>query len=171
MTSGTRMIRILSGVAAAALALAATWASAGDRGSVTNLPIPRYVSLKVDEGNVRRGPSSSHRIDWVLQRRYMPLQVVDEYDNWRRVVDRDGVGGWVHYSLLSGMRTVLVEQDMLPLLMKPDPAAPANAQVEVGVVARLEKCLGDWCRIRAGGYSGWAPAAALWGLTDEDTQQ
>ena len=43
------------------------------RGPVTNLPMPRYVSLKTSEGNVRRGPSLTHRIDWVFKRRGMPL--------------------------------------------------------------------------------------------------
>ncbi len=164
------MRRILLGVIAVVFTMSAIGAVADQRGPVTNLPLPRYVSLKVGEANVRRGPSRSHRIDWVLQRRSMPLEVIDEYGHWRRVVDRDGMGGWVHYSLLSGMRTVLIEQDMLPLLMKPNPASPVNAQVEVGVVARLEFCRGDWCRIRAGGYRGWAPAKALWGLTDEDIE-
>lgn len=156
----------------------ATWCSvalaglsfAADRGPVTNLPIPRYVSLKASEGNVRRGPSLSHRIDWVFKHRNMPLEVVDEYGHWRRVVDRDGVGGWVHYSLLSGARTVIVEQDLLPLLMKPDPAAAANAQVEMGVVAHLDQCRTGWCRISAGGYRGWVPVASLWGLTEKEQQ-
>lgn len=166
------MNRITMGVIALALALAAgSGVAAQERGAVTNLPIPRYVSLKASKGNVRRGPSLSHRIDWVFTRRNMPLQIVDEYDNWRRVEDRDGAGGWVHYSLLSGVRTVLIEQDMLPLLMKPDPAAPVNAQVEIGVVARLDHCRVGWCRISAGGYRGWAPAASLWGIGPDDFEE
>lgn len=136
---------------------------ANERGPVTNLPIPRYVSLKASEGNVRRGPSLSHRIDWVFKHRNMPLEVTGEYGHWRRVRDRDGMGGWVHYSLLSGMRTVIVETDMLPLLMKPDPNAPINAQVEIGVIARLDECSGGWCRIRADRYKGWVPKQSLWG--------
>lgn len=83
------------------------------RGSVTNFPIPRYVSMKASEANVRRGPSLSHRIDWVFKRRDMPLQVVAEHGHWRRVLDRDGLGGWIHYSLISGTRTVIVEEDMM----------------------------------------------------------
>lgn len=146
---------------AAVLALPA---AAAERGPVTNLPIPRYVSLKASEGNVRRGPSLSHRIDWVFTRRNMPLQVTGEFGNWRRVRDRDGVGGWVHYSLLSGTRTVIVEREMLPLLMKPDPVATVNAMAEAGVVARLEECVRDWCRIRAERHRGWVPRAALWGV-------
>ena len=170
------MKRIRTGVTAAAFAVAMTCAlvisamtaTAQERGPVTTLPMPRFVSLKASEGNVRRGPSLSHRIDWVLKRRHMPLQVVAEFGHWRRVVDRDGAGGWVHYSLLSGTRTVLVERDMLPLLMKPDPNAPMNAQLELGVVARLDECAAGWCRINAGGYRGWVEAASLWGVYAED---
>ncbi|WP_244526295.1 SH3 domain-containing protein [Wenxinia saemankumensis] len=133
-------------------------------GPETNLPLPRFVSLKTSEANVRRGPSLSHRIDWVFLRRDMPLQIVAEYGHWRRVVDREGLGGWVHYSLLSGVRTVIVDRDMLPLLARPEEGAPAAAQVQLGVVARIEECQPDWCRIAAGGYRGWVPKEALWGV-------
>ena len=139
-------------------------ADAQDRGKVTNLPIPRFVSLKASEGNVRRGPSLSHRIDWVFSRRDMPLEETDEYGHWRRVRDRDGQGGWIHYSLLSGIRTVIVEEDMVALQMKPDPEAPVNARVEAGVIAELDDCLPDWCRVEADGYRGWVRKSALWGV-------
>ncbi|MEM1386091.1 MAG: SH3 domain-containing protein [Pseudomonadota bacterium] len=157
-------------IAAALLSAATSVVGAAERGPVTNLPIPRFVSLKASEGNVRRGPSLSHRIDWVFKHRDMPLQVLDEYGHWRRVVDRDGVGGWVHYSLLSGVRTVIVEQDLLPLMSKPSAGAKPRAQIEMGVVARLERCELEWCRISADGYRGWAPAQALWGLAATDLQ-
>ena len=145
--------------------LLAISAQAEERGKVTNLPIPRYVSLKASEGNVRRGPSLSHRIDWVFTRRDMPLEVTDEYGNWRRVRDRDGQGGWIHFSLLSGVRTVIVEEDMAALHMKPDGAAPVTARAEAGVIAELDECAADWCRIDADGYRGWVRRAALWGVT------
>jgi SH3-like domain-containing protein len=140
-------------------------ARAEERGKVTNLPIPRYVSLKASEGNVRRGPSLSHRIDWVFTRRDMPLEVTDEYGNWRRVRDRDGQGGWIHFSLLSGVRTVIVEEDMAALHMKPDAAAPVTARAEAGVIAELDECAADWCRIDADGYRGWVQRTAIWGVT------
>ena len=105
----------------------ATWA---DRkiGPVTKLPIPRFVSLKANEGNMRRGPSLSHRIDWVLKRRNMPLEVVAEHGHWRKVVDRDGAGGWVHYALLSGNRTVIIESELLDLLKHPVPGTEVMAR-------------------------------------------
>ncbi|RVT82676.1 aspartyl-trna synthetase [Rhodobacteraceae bacterium CCMM004] len=154
-------------VTAAVLTAAMAWAgvaAAGERGPVTNLPIPRFVSMKAVEGNVRRGPSLSHRIDWVYKRKDLPLMITAEFGHWRRVQDRDGAGGWVHYSLLSGVRTVLIVEDSVPLLMKPDANAPQNAIAERGVVARLGRCLPEWCRIRAGGHRGWVRRAALWGL-------
>lgn len=141
------------------------------KGAVTHLPIPRYVSMKAAEGNVRRGPSLSHRIDWVLTRRDMPLQITAEHGHWRRVQDRDGVGGWVHYSLLSGNRTVIVEKDMLTLHSRPDPTTPITAALEQGVVARLGDCSLEWCRLTAGGYKGWARKEALWGVKPDEIRE
>ena len=138
------------------------------RGPETNLPLPRYVSLKVGEGNARRGPSLSHRIDWVFLRRDMPLQVVSEYGHWRRVLDREGLGGWLHYSLLSGVRTVIVDQPMLELHLRPDRQTPVTARLEQGVIARLGACERDWCRLTAEGHRGWAPKIALWGVSAEE---
>lgn len=150
------------------LSLATPVASAVERGQVTNLPIPRYVSLKAGEGNVRRGPSLAHRIDWVFTRRNMPLQVVGEYGHWRRVQDRDGQGGWVHYSLLSGVRTVIIERDLTAMRVKPDAEAPVAAYAEAGVVARLGSCMPTWCRVTAEGRKGWVEKAALWGVGDTE---
>ena len=142
-----------------------------DRGPVTNLPMPRFVSLKAAEGNVRRGPSLTHRIDWVFTRRDMPLEVTAEYGHWRRVRDRDGQGGWVHYSLLSGVRTVIVERDMLTLFAQPDPKARENAQLEMGVIARLGECGPEWCRLTADGQRGWARKETLWGVNLEEIRE
>lgn len=138
------------------------------RGPVTNLPLPRYVSMKTAEGNVRRGPSLTHRIDWVFKRRDMPLQITAEHGHWRRVEDRDGAGGWVHYALLSGARTVLIEQDMTQIYNRPDSQSTVVAAFELAVVARLGECVEDWCRITAGGYRGWAEKSRLWGVSADE---
>ena len=137
-------------------------------GPETNLPLPRFVSLKAAESNVRRGPSLSHRIDWVFKRRNMPLQVIAEYGHWRRVIDRDGQGGWVHYTKLSGARTVVIEGDDTALLARPETGALENAILEPGVVARLGACDPQWCRLTAGGFRGWVPKAQLWGVSDAE---
>ncbi|MFD0980220.1 SH3 domain-containing protein [Tropicimonas aquimaris] len=152
-------------------ALAQEQDSQGTRGTVTNLPLPRFVSLKSTEGNARRGPSLSHRIDWVYKRRAMPLQITAEYGHWRRVQDRDGAGGWMHYSLLSGVRTVLVEKDMAALHARPSEDAEVLAKVQAGVVARLGECTLNWCRITAGGSRGWTQKSALWGVSADEIRE
>ena len=126
------------------------------------------MSLKAAEGNVRRGPSLTHRIDWVFTRRDMPLMITAEHGHWRRVSDQEGAGGWVHYSLLSGSRTVIIEDTLAPLLARPDAAAPVNAKLQKGVVARLGKCEANWCRLTAGGYRGWARKSGLWGVKPDE---
>ena len=151
-------------VAAQETAPTAASFTAPDVGPETNLPLPRYVSLKAKEANVRRGPSLTHRIDWVFQRRDMPLQVVAEYGHWRRVIDRDGQGGWVHYTMLSGVRTVIVDEDHMALRARPDDTAPERAELEQNVIARLGDCEADWCELTAGGYTGWGHKSRLWGV-------
>lgn len=133
-------------------------------GPETNLPLPRFVSIKASEANIRRGPSLSHRIDWIFQRRNMPVQVVAEYGHWRRVTDREGIGGWIHYSLLSGSRTVIIAQDLTPLYPRVGAVANEVARLEAGVIGRVQECERDYCRISAGGYRGWAKKDALWGV-------
>lgn len=137
-------------------------------GPETNLPMPRFVSLKASEANVRRGPSLTHRIDWVFKRRNMPLQVVAEYGHWRRVIDREGMGGWVHFAMISGTRTVIVDQDHLILRARADNASRENAEIEAGVIAKIEECALSWCKINADGYRGWAPKSTLWGIGETE---
>lgn len=141
------------------------------RGPVTNLPMPRYVSLKAGEANARRGPSLSHKIDWVYKRRGVPLEIYAEYENWRRVRDQDGAGGWIHYSLLSGVRTVLVTQDLLDVYRKPNLDAVVVARFEKNVIADLGACSTNWCEVEAGGYKGWAQKTALWGVYPDESRE
>jgi len=133
-------------------------------GPVTGLPTPRFVSLRSGEGNARRGPGMTHRIDWVFTRRNMPLRVTAEFEHWRRVEDAEGLGGWMHFALLSGVRHVLVERDMTPLHLQADGRAPVVGWMEAGVIARVQSCGLDWCRLRVEGLRGWAPRDALWGV-------
>ena len=134
------------------------------RGQVTNLPLPRFVTLKTDEGNARRGPGLSHRIDWVFKRAGMPLRVTAEYENWRRVEDQEGLGGWVHYSLLSGVRSVLITAELADFRAAPEADAEVVLRAERDVIARVQQCLPDWCRLSVEGERGWVSKAALWGV-------
>jgi SH3-like domain-containing protein len=140
-----------------------------DVGCVTNLPLPRFVSLKGSEGNARRGPGLTHRIDWVFTRAGMPLKITAEYENWRRVEDQEGAGGWVHYSLLSGVRNVLVTLDMAEFRHAPEDGATVIAQAEMGVIGRVLECTTDWCRVALDGQRGWVQKTSIWGVKPDET--
>ncbi len=134
-------------------------------GPVTNLPLPRFVSMRADSANARRGPSLDQRVDWEFVRRGMPLRVTAEYGNWRRVEDRDGKGGWVHHTLLSGARTALViGNQTVPLREEPEDSARIDAMVEPNVVARIKACEQNWCELAIEGIEGWLPKSEIWGV-------
>lgn len=133
-------------------------------GSVTKLPVPRYVSLRSSEINVRRGPGLDYRKDWVFRRAGLPVRVIEEYGDWRRIVDKDDAGGWVFHAMITGRRTALITQDLLILRKEPSETAEATAQAEIGVVARLKACERNWCEIEQDGHAGWVPKDAIWGV-------
>jgi len=156
---------ILTGTLAPALAQSPAAAAVEPRrGPETGLPLPRYVSLKSSEGRARRGPNRSHRIDWVFTRRDMPLKVTAEFEHWRQVEDHEGQGGWMHHALLSGVRTVLVMDEMVTLRAQPLAGALEVAHLQQGVVARILRCEAEWCRLGVDGHRGWVERRGLWGL-------
>jgi len=137
-------------------------------GSVTNLPVPRYVSLRSSEINVRRGPGLDYRKDWVFRRAGLPVKVVDEYGDWRRILDKDQAGGWVYHALITGRRTVVITEDGIHFRERPIEAAAATARAERGVIARLRGCRPTWCEVEADGHRGWVPKAAIWGVDPDE---
>lgn len=155
--------RITIAAALALLLLVPTAAPAQDRGAVTGLPIPRFVSIKGAEANARRGPGLDHRIDWVFVHRAMPVRVTDEYGHWRRVQDVEGEGGWVHYSLLSGAATAVVTVENLPIYFERRSDGKPMAIAERGVIVTVNACDATWCDIEVGAARGWAAREGLWG--------
>ena len=139
-------------------------------GSVTGLPVPRYVSLKADRVNLREGPSKDHRTRWIYQRSGLPVEIVGEFETWRRVRDSDGSEGWVLQSLLSGRRTALVapwtraKNETFTLYRDADRDAGVVARLEPGVIANVEGCDKNWCKVRIARYAGYVPQERLWGV-------
>jgi len=129
----------------------------------SGLPVPRFVSLRFGEAAGRTGPGEDHAIAWMYQRAGLPVQVVAETPDWRRVRDPDGAEVWMHRRLLSGRRAVraLAPADMLA---RPETDSALIARVESSAVLWLERCRAGWCRVEAGGRRGWVPAQGLWGV-------
>ena len=138
-------------------------ASARDFGA-SGLPVPRFVSLAADEVNLRTGPGFRYPVAWVFVRAAMPVEVVGEFDDWRRVRDHDGAEGWVHKAMLSGERTILVIGGERSLHREPRDDSPLVARAEAGVQGRLRTCRADWCEVVLADYRGWMPRGHLWGV-------
>lgn len=139
----------------------------------SGLPVPRFVSLRAPEVNARTGPGVQYPVDWVFVRQFMPVEVVAEFDTWRRIRDVEGAEGWVHQSLLGGRRSFVVTGgDLLPMRHQPAADAPPVALLEPGVVGRLLRCPvgeGDgagWCQGEVEGLRGWLPREGFWGAYD-----
>jgi len=135
-----------------------------ERPGRTGLPLPRFVSLRASEVNLRTGPGVRYPIDWVYQRRGLPVEVIDEFKTWRRIRDHEGTMGWVHQTMLDGRRGVLIVDEIGILRRAPEPDAAMVARLEPGVVARLERCETLWCQVTVERLSGWLPRKAFYGL-------
>ena len=137
-------------------------------GAVTGLPLPRFVSLKSDQVNVRRGAGTEHDVLWSYHRAGLPVEIIAEWDNWRRVRDADGADGWVFHRLLGARRTALVapwaEEPTLPLRSSAESDADIVARLQPKVLAMVSVCDGNWCRISGEGFDGWMEQELLFGV-------
>lgn len=134
----------------------------------SGLPIPRFVSLKAEKVNVRRGPSSDHPVAWVFQRKGLPVEIIAEFENWRRIRDSDGDEGWILQNMLAGKRTAVVapwrQNRTVALRASASRDSSTVAELSSGVLADVSSCTGDWCELSAGGYDGWVEQSMLWGV-------
>jgi len=128
-------------------------------------PIPRFVSVKSDKVFVRSGPGVRYPIRWVFKKKGYPIEVIQEFDTWRKIKDHEGEEGWIHQTLLSGKRHALItEEKGVVALKKPLIDAQSVAFLEQNVVAKIEQCASDWCQVEASGFKGWIERKSLWGV-------
>lgn len=134
----------------------------------TGLPLPRFVSLKRDVVNVRKGPNESFDIAWTFTRKNLPVEIIAEYDNWRKVRDHLGAEGWIFHSLLSGARYALInpwkEDGFFTIHDERDEASRVMAKLEAGILGRIAACDGIWCQLNIETYQGYIKQEFLWGV-------
>jgi len=137
------------------------------RTTPSGLPIPRYVSLKFGVVNARGGPGDDYKLDWIYRVKGLPLQVVAETEEWRRVCGPDGAIAWVHKRTVAEHRTVMrTDPSDLTLRKRPTDTAEASAILLGHALAELKACDKGWCKLQVAHTSGWAPDNAVWGASD-----
>jgi len=139
--------------------------------AAASLPIPRFVSLRTNPINLRAGPGVRYPVDWVYVRRSLPVEVIGEFDTWRRIRDPDGAEGWVHQSMLSGKRTAIVTGGNRALMRTADAGADTLVTLEAGVIVNVQRCPPDImaCRVEINGLQGWLPREHFWGVYPRET--
>lgn len=153
------------------LLLVASPSFAAEEPSILNpsgLPVPRYVSLKFDEINVRVGPGKRYPIRYVYKRVHLPVKVVEEFAHWRKIADFEGSSGWVHKNAIDGKRTAIIRVKTQNLYEKPDATSDIAIRAQAKVIGNLKRCEPDWCEMELNGRKGWIRKADIWGVDREE---
>jgi SH3-like domain-containing protein len=132
--------------------------------------LPRFASLRSDDVNMRSGPGTRYRIDWVYKRRDLPVEIEREFDVWRWVRDPDGIQGWVHQATLMGRRGFVVQKADATLRSEANDTASAVAILKPGVIGRIRSCeaASDWCNVQTGSYRGYLRRGQFWGVFPDE---
>lgn len=136
----------------------------------SGLPLPRFASLKANRVNLRIGPGREHAISMRYLKAGLPVEIINEWSNWRQIRDWEGTEGWVHGSLLSGKRAVIVAPwslgtgKLLEMFAKPDEQSRLVAQLEAGASAQIKQCADNWCQLEVAKREGWIEQDRLWGV-------
>ena len=138
-------------------------------GKETGLEIPRYVSLKSDDANIRVGPSKNYPIEIKYVKRNYPLKVLEEYEEWRKVEDFNNNIGWIHKSLISGIRTgIVLSNDNKNIKLFNTLGGSVIGEIGMGNIVFLEKCKIDLCLVSSENFKGWMDKKYIWGVKEKE---
>ena len=134
-------------------------------GSETDYKIPRFVSIKSNDVNLRKGPSTNYPIVLKYTIKNLPVEIIDEYDLWRKIIDINGNQGWIHKDLIKGDRFAIINQNYnSPLQIKNKPQGRVIGTIGKNNIVKINKCLLDWCSISHENKQGWIEKISLWGV-------
>ena len=121
-----------------------------------------FLSLKKEKVNVRYGPGFDSPIKFIYKKIHLPVKQIDQKDNWRRIIDFKNNSGWIHWSQLKPINSVIPFKDKI-LFNKPSNFSKPLANIKKGRVLVVKKCDGDWCKVETENFEGWINNKYLWG--------
>ena len=122
-----------------------------------------FLSLKKNKVNVRYGPSFDSEVKYVYKKVNLPIKQIDKKENWRRIIDLKNNSGWIHWSQLKTVNSIIPLEDKI-LFKKPTSFAKPIAKIKKGRLLILEKCEKNWCKIKSDDFKGWIKTDDIWGL-------
>jgi len=142
-----------------------------EEGDETGLPLPRMVSLRSAKINGHSGPGMRYPIEWIYKQKGAPVEIISEFEYWRKIRDWEGTESWVHKVMLSERRFIKVmNSGENNIYAKPDETSRVLAKVEDGVVGEIEKCptRDGLCLIKFDNIKGWMPRHVLFGVYKDE---
>ena len=121
-----------------------------------------FLSLKKNKVNVRYGPSFETPIKYVYKKINLPIKQIDKKENWRRIIDVKNNSGWILWSQLKKINSIIPLEDKI-LFKKPSNFSKPLAKIKKGRVLILQKCNGIWCKVKSGNFKGWIKTDNIWG--------
>lgn len=152
------------------LSISSTYAQVSEE-SETGLKVPRMVSLRSNHINTRSGPGARYPIEWVYMQKGAPVEIIAEFELWRKIKDWEGAESWVHKSMLTSTRSVKVTAvGENNLYAKPDYESRLIAKIEDQVVGLIQKCpaASEFCQIKFNNFEGWIPRTNIFGIYSEE---
>ena len=122
----------------------------------------KFLSLKKDKVNVRYGPSFNSPIKFVYKKINLPIKQIDKKENWRRIIDLKNNSGWIHWSQLKPINSIIPLKEKI-LFKKPSNFSRPLAKIQKGRVLVVQKCIKNWCKIRSDKFNGWIKIDDIWG--------
>ncbi|MBL0916831.1 MAG: hypothetical protein IBJ13_15415 [Sphingopyxis sp.] len=141
----------------------ALMAAVGPAAAQSDVELPYWASINVDEARMRKGPSPDVPVTWEYRRKDLPVKVVARFETWRKIEDPDGTTGWMAARLLSRTRTAIVTGDIRAMREEPNASAPVAFRAQPGVVGRITDCKDGWCLFDVKGRKGWIQTDHIWG--------
>ncbi len=165
--------KLVLGVTTVFVALVSSTPFASEQGGKltvrgSGLPVPRFVSLKFNEANLRAGPGKEYPVLWQYRLIGLPLLVDAEFGVWRKVIDLDGTTGWMHQAGLSLNRMALIQKGMSKIYQRDNPKSGVIAVAEKSALLELQSCPKDWCHVTTDSVRGWVERVAVWGILKDE---
>ena len=130
----------------------------------SSIEVKKFLTLKNNEVNVRAGPSKEYPIKFVYKKKYLPLEILDKSEHWRKIKDFENNSGWIHISQLSKKKAAIVIEDELIMFSNPTVYSNPIALLKKGRLVKIKKCNDKWCKAISEDFKGWLKKKSLWGL-------
>ncbi len=123
-----------------------------------------FLTLRYDEVNLRQGPSKDYPVKIFYKKKFLPVVVLDKYENFRKIKDHENNSGWIHISQLSKKKAAIVNKEEAIMFKSPTIYSKPVAILKKGRLTKIKKCREDWCKVSSDKYKGWLKKDSLWGL-------